>query len=82
MTRRVAARYLAAVSPPRVKTASGYGPCPVCSEPGVMRCRCRLSDTKCPNGHVWHFMGDETHLGSGHDTGGDHSGCEVVTSEG
>ena len=40
-----------------------YGYCPVCGLPGVIRCRCKLADTKCSAEHHWHFFGGEIHLG-------------------
>jgi hypothetical protein len=37
-------------APPHV----GYGSsCPVCAGPATGRCRCRLNDTNCANGHSW-----------------------------
>lgn len=57
----------------------GYGFCPSCGAPGVSRCRCRLSDTKCANGHEWHFFNGQKHLGpSNHADASDHMGCRVV----
>jgi hypothetical protein len=40
-----------------------YGPCPICDAPGVTRCRCKLADTQCSNGHEWHFQGGQIVLG-------------------
>jgi len=45
--------------------------CPVCHEPAVVTCRCPLSDSKCKNGHEWHWcpvhrvvvMGASDHTG-------------------
>jgi len=56
-----------------------YGSCPVCGQPGVERCRCRLGDTKCASGHEWHHYNDELHLGpSNHKDGADHKNCKIV----
>lgn len=57
-----------------------YGLCPVCSLPGVIRCRCRVSDTKCAAGHAWHFFGDELHLGTWDHAGIDpaHAMCQRI----
>jgi len=56
-----------------------YGDCPQCGSPGVSRCRCRLADTKCANGHEWHHVGAEVHLGpSDHSDASNHSGCVLV----
>lgn len=40
-----------------------------------------LGDTRCANGHEWHFFKGETHLGaSNHAAPGDHANCEVVSA--
>lgn len=28
--------------------------CPICGEHYEMRCRCKIADSRCPNGHEWH----------------------------
>lgn len=57
----------------------GYGFCPVCGAPGVMRCRCFIADTTCSAGHTWHFDGEEVHLGEfPHDGTGNHANCKRV----
>lgn len=64
---------------PRLRVASGYGLCPVCGAPGVMRCKCWIGDTTCSNGHTWHFQGEEVHLGEfPHDGTGNHADCQRV----
>lgn len=29
--------------------------CPVCGDGYVMRCRCKVADSKCASGHQWHY---------------------------
>ena len=34
--------------------------CPICGELALTACRCPLNDRKCPNGHWWRVLHDET----------------------
>jgi len=47
---------------PNGPVEASYGECPICGAPGEVRCRCRMGDTRCANGHGWHYKGDELHL--------------------
>ena len=29
--------------------------CPICREESIMTCRCFKSDSRCKNGHEWHY---------------------------
>lgn len=31
-----------------------YAKCPVCTGPSKLRCKCRLADSECAQGHHWH----------------------------
>lgn len=45
-----------------------YGICPECGMPFSSRCRCRMGDRTCPNGHAWHICPtcDKLAPGTGH----------------
>lgn len=51
-----------------------YGNCPICGRPGVTRCLCLMGDTRCTQGHGWHFRGSEVHL-TDYPADGSHPRC-------
>jgi DNA ligase D-like protein (predicted 3'-phosphoesterase) len=54
--------------------------CPDCHTPATSRCRCRLGNFNCKNGHSWHYCPEHKccNPGTGHGSGG---GCTCNEKE-
>ncbi len=50
------------------KAAAGYGrECQECGQDAVQSCRCFLADSKCANGHEWHYVNGKVVPGNSHE---------------
>lgn len=53
--------------------------CPVCETPAVVNCKCPRLDSRCANGHEWHYCPvhhDKVNLGMS-----DHAKSECTCNE-
>lgn len=45
------------------KKKAASNDCPTCGEAYYTRCRCKLGDSQCKNGHQWHYSGGKVVVG-------------------